>query len=383
MDVIVQRAANSIGYPFATDFNYSELYPLLGYSLNNIGDPFIESTYKVSSRALEREVLAFFAELFRAPKDNWWGYATNGGSEGNLYGLYVARELYSRAIVYYSTSSHYSVPKSIHLLGMQSIIIRTQANGEMDYEDLEASIKSNRQRPVIVVANVGTTMTEAKDNVATIRQLLKDTAINSYYIHCDAALAGNYLPLLEEDPTFDFAHGADSIACSGHKFIGSPMPCGVVIVRKNYKDRIGQPVPYIGSLDSTITGSRNGHGPLFLWYAIKKYGREGLVQRAVESVSLASYTQSRLQAAGIPAWRNRNAITLVFPEPALSIRAKWQLATEAGQSHLICMPGVSKETIDHFVDEISIVPSKKDAEESGEYMLSYLTNWMPNIRTIT
>jgi histidine decarboxylase len=368
MDLIGERAATAIGYPFATDFNYSELYPLLGYALNNLGDPFIESTYDVSSRIIEREVVEFFADLFRAPTHNSWGYVTNGGSEGNLYGLYVARELYPQAMVYYSTATHYSVPKSIHLLNMPSIVIRTTPNGEMDYDDLKASIEQHRHQPAIVVANIGTTMTEAKDDVPTIRRILQQTAIKSYYIHCDAALAGTYLPLLENDPKFDFVHGADSIACSGHKFIGSPIPCGVVIVKKNYKERVGRPVSYIGSFDSTITGSRNGHSPVFLWYAIKKLGKEGLLKRASESLWLAVYAQQKLQEGGIVAWRNEKAITVVFPKPADTICRKWQLASEAGYSHLICMPGISKNRIDDFIEDLLNVHCDQNAIASSELL---------------
>jgi histidine decarboxylase len=352
MNLMVERAATSIGYPFATDFNYSELYPLLGLSLNNLGDPFIESTYDVSSRAMEREVVGFFAELFRAPKHNNWGYVTNGGSESNLYGLYVARELYPQAMVYYTAATHYSIAKSIHLLNMPSIVIRTNPNGEMDYDDLSSSIRLHRHQPAIVIANIGTTMTEAKDDVPTIRLILEQSAINSYYIHCDAALAGAYLPVLDNEPRFDFMQGADSIACSGHKFIGTPIPCGVVIVRKNYKDRIGRPVPYIGSLDSTITGSRNGLSPVFLWYAIKRQGKDGLLKRILECLALAEYTERKLKEGGVPAWRNDKAITVVFPKPPKAICQKWQLATEAGQSHMICMPGITRNMIDAFIDDM-------------------------------
>lgn len=352
LNQIPDRAVNAIGYPFACDFDYKELYPLFRYSLNNVGDPFIESTYDVTSRSMEREVVDFFADLFQAPAHNRWGYVTNGGSEGNLYGLYVAREIYPRAMVYYSEATHYSVSKSAHLLNMPAIVIRTSATGEMDYNDLRSSLTLHRHQPAIVIANIGTTMTEAKDDVHTIREILREAAIKSSYIHCDAALAGNYLPLLEDGPQFDFMQGADSIACSGHKFLGSPFPCGVVIVRKNYKERIGQPVPYIGSIDTTIAGSRNGHNPVLLWYAIKQQGREGMRERALVSLSLAAYTQRKLQEGGIPAWRNDNALTVVFPKPVESICRKWQLASEAGQSHIICMPGITKEMIDDFIGEL-------------------------------
>src|SRR5262245_43351161 len=91
LDSIRQRAKNFIGYPAAVDYDYSELYPLLDYSINNVGDPFVESNCDMHSKQFEREVLDFFTKQFNAPKDNWWGYVTNGGSEGNLYALYLAR----------------------------------------------------------------------------------------------------------------------------------------------------------------------------------------------------------------------------------------------------------------------------------------------------
>lgn len=349
---VKERSQSFLGYPVSIDFDYSEIFQLLKYPLNNLGDPLIESTYDLNSRSIEREVVQFFADVFKAPKDNSWGYVTNGGSEGNLYALYVARELYPHGMVYYSEATHYSIQKNINLLNMPSIVIRAQENGEMDYEDLKDAVHTHRDRPAIVVANIGTTMTEAKDDISMIKKMLKNSAIRSHYIHADAALAGTYLALLEKEPKFDFENGADSVAISGHKFIGSPIPCGVVVVKKNYKERIGQAIPYIGTLDTTITGSRNGHSPVFLWYAIKKFGRDGLKDRAVKCLENAAYAEKKMQEMGIAAWRNKDAITIVFPKPKAEICLKWQLASEGGNAHIICMPGITKEKIDEFLREV-------------------------------
>lgn len=338
-----------LGYPVSKDFDYSPLLPFLQYPLNNLGDPFVPSTYAVGSREMEKQVVSFFADLFRAPENNWWGYVTNGGSEGNLYGLYLARELYPKGMVYYSEATHYSVQKNLHLLNMPGIIIRTLPNGEIDYGDLENTICMNRHLPVIILANIGTTMTEARDDVKRIMGILKHLAIPHYYIHADGALSGCYSAFLEPRPAFDFADGADSIAISGHKFIGSPIPCGVVVAKKSNRDRIARSVSYIGSMDTTITGSRNGHSPLFLWYALKSLGRNGLKERAMHSLAMAAYAVERLNENGIPAWRNPGAITVVFPDPPANVRRKWQLASESGCSHIICMPNVSKEQVDDFV----------------------------------
>lgn len=62
-----------MGYPVSKDFNYEELTPFLQYPMNNLGDPFVPSTYAVGSRELEKEVVKFFADLFRAQSDDWWG----------------------------------------------------------------------------------------------------------------------------------------------------------------------------------------------------------------------------------------------------------------------------------------------------------------------
>ncbi|WP_175632882.1 histidine decarboxylase [Pedobacter ghigonis] len=341
-----------LGYPVAKDFDYQELAEFLKYPMNNLGDPFVTSTYGVGSRELEKEVVQFFANLFRAPEDNWWGYVTNGGSEGNLYGLYLARELHPKGMVYYSEATHYSVQKNLHLLNMSNIVIRTQESGEIDYDDLEYTIRMNRHMPVIIMANIGTTMTEARDDVAKIKAILKKLAIQHYYIHADAALSGTYSALIEPRPAFDFEDGADSIAISGHKFFGSPMPCGVVVAKKSNRDRIARSVAYIGSVDTTITGSRNGHSPLFLWHTIKRLGLEGLKERAMHSLETAAYTELKLKEMGIDAWRNTNAITVNFPAPSGIICKKWQLAAEQGNSHIICMPNVTKAHIDLFITDL-------------------------------
>jgi len=349
---IKNNTLNFLGYPVAKDFNYDELKPFLAYPLNNLGDPFVASTWKVDTRDLEREVIAFFAELFRAEKDDWWGYVTNGGSEGNLYGLYLARELHPKGMVYFSESTHYSVQKNLHLLGMPNITISAQENGEINYQDLQETIRMNRHMPVIIMANIGTTMTEARDDIAKIKAILKKMAIKNYYLHADGALSGSYSAFVEPRPSFDFADGVDSIAISGHKFFGTPMPCGVVVVKKNNRDRIAKSVGYIGSMDTTITGSRNGHSPLFLWYALKRHGLAGLRNRALHSLSMAAYTEQRLREIGISAWRNANAITVNFPSPSAEICYKWQLASENGSSHIICMPNVEKEQIDQLIAAI-------------------------------
>lgn len=345
-------ASREIGYPVAFDFDYSALEPFLSFSLNNAGDPFMPMTYLLNSHEFEREVVSFFAQMARAPEGQWWGYVTNGSTEGNLYGLYLARELLPESIAYFSQDSHYSVGKNLHFLNMRHIMIRSQPNGEMDYEDLRETLRIRRDAPPVIFANIGTTMKEARDDIGVIRGILDELAIENRYIHCDAALCGGYAAFLEPPPAWDFEDGADSIAISGHKFIGSPIPCGIVLARKSHVERIGHSVAYIGSVDTTISGSRNGLTPLMLWYAIRSLGLEGLRHRARQALSVAAYAENQFNSAGIDAWRNPQALTVVFPQPPDSVREKWQLASASGFSHLICMPHVRREQIDELIRDI-------------------------------
>ncbi|NQX82950.1 MAG: histidine decarboxylase [Flavobacteriaceae bacterium] len=353
LNKINEVSHNFLGYPVSKDFDYSELSEFLKYPINNIGDPFEDSTYKVQTHNLEREVVDFFAQLFNADPKDYWGYVTNGGSESNLYGLYLARETFPKAMVYYSESTHYSVKKNIHLLNIPSIIIRSQENGEIDYDDLESTLKFNRHKPAIVLTTFGTTMKEAKDDVSKVKNILKKLAIHDSYIHCDAALSGTYGAFMEPRIPFDFSDGADSISISGHKFIGSPIPCGVVITRRTLKDRISKGISYIGSSDTTITGSRNGHSPLFMWYAIKKMGLKGLKERYNHSSETAIYCKDELIKIGVKAWMNPGSITVVMPKTSEEIKEKWQLATQDDITHVICMPNVTKQQIDEFVNDMA------------------------------
>lgn len=349
----LQSAAEvEIGFPVAFDIDYRSLAPFLGYNLNNCGDPFRPCAYGLNTHEFEREVLEFFAGTTRAPDNDWWGYVTNGSTEGNLYGLYLARESLPDGIVYFSQDSHYSVRKNLHFLNMRHIMIRSQPNGQMDYDDLRESLQIRRDAPPIIFANIGTTMKEARDDISAIRGILNELALDRFYIHSDAALCGGYAAYLDPRPSWDFADGADSIAISGHKFFGAPMPCGVALARRRNVERIARAVAYIGTVDTTVTGSRNAFTPVALWYAIRSLGEEGLRARIQHSLQTAAYAVDTFNAAGIAAWRNAQALTVVFPAPANAVRDKWQLASNDGISHVICMPHVTREQIDALLADI-------------------------------
>ena len=345
-------AAHMMGYPVNLDFDYSELLPFLQYSANNVGDPFHDSNFASNTHEIERDVIGTFADMMRLPRDDAWGYVTSGGTEGNMYGLYMGRETYPDGVVYFSQDTHYSVVKILRLLKARNIMIKSQPNGEIDYDDLYETIRINRDVPVIFMANIGTTMKGAIDDVNRVRDILDDLAVSNFYIHADAALSGMILPFVDDPQPYGFDSGFDSVAVSGHKMIGSPLPCGVALTRKEYVSRIARSIEYVGVLDTTLTGSRSAFAPLLIWYAFQRHGLDGFKKIVTDSLSNAEYAVERFNEVGIPAWRNRNSVTVVFPRPTDEVVRKWQIAPYEDIAHIITMPNVGRGAIDALVDDV-------------------------------
>lgn len=348
-------AKEMAGYPLNQLFNYSKLSQFYKYHINNLGDPFVGGFYyRINTHEIERKVISRFAKLFHAPKDDFWGYVTTGGTEGNFYGLYVARELFPDGVVFYSDQTHYSIPKSLKILRMKSVEVKSQPNGEIDYQKLEDALR-NAKTPPILLANIGTTMKGAIDDVVKIKAILKRLGIEKYYIHCDAAFFGMILPFYKEAECshYDFQAGIDSIAISGHKMIGTPYPCGVVLTKKSNLKSIGSQIEYTNSTDNTITGSRNGLSPLFLWHELRSSREENLLKKVKRSVKLAAYAVEAFKKKGIEAWRNPNSIIVIFPKPSEKTIRKWQLAVQGDIAHIITIPHVSKKIIDVIVSSVA------------------------------
>ena len=351
LEEVQEAGKRQVGYPTNQDFDYSAVLPFLEHSLNNVGDPFHASNYWSNTHAFEREVITRFAGLLRIDPAAAWGYVTSGGTEGNMYGLYLARELFPNAMFYFSEETHYSVLKNVRVLNARHIMIRRQDNGEIDYDDLRDMIRVNRDLPVVIMVNVGTTMRGAVDNIPRIREILTDLAITSSYIHADAALSGMILPFVDDPQPYGFDAGIDSVSVSGHKMIGAPLPCGVVLTKRPYVERVGRAIEYVGVQDTTLSGSRSAFAPLLLWHAMARLGDAGFRRLVAGALETAEYAVGQFNERGIPAWRHRNSVTVVFPRPAPEVFRKWQMAPEAEITHIITMPHVTHEMVDELVDD--------------------------------
>ena len=143
------------------------------------------------------------------------------------------------------------------------------------------------------------------------------------------------------------------MSISGHKFLGSPFPCGVQITRKSHIKALSCEVECIGFKDTTIMGSRNGHAPLVLWYGLSRRGHAVLQKEVERCLANANYLKNRLRRAGIGAMLNEFSNTVVFERPSEGdfIR-KWQLVCEGKIAHVVVMPHTTVESLRVFVDDL-------------------------------
>lgn len=345
---LVDSSGRVLGFPANQQFDYSILDRFMKLSINNCGDPFGDTHYGVNTFEFEKEVIEKVSKISGADPSETWGYVTNGGTEGNTCGMYIAREMFPDGIVYFSSHSHYSASKIMRLLKCNYKVIDGNDDGTMNLNHLLSVLEENKTKPAIIFANVGTTMHQAVDDIPGIQLLLDQVGIHDRYIHADAALSGFILPFVEKAPKYNFSIGIDSMAISGHKFIGAPMPCGVMLAKKQHTNLITGKVDYVGVLDSTITGSRNGLTPLILWISLRRVDESYMKNEVKRCMEVADYTIKKFKDMGIHAWRHPYSITVVFPRPSNYMIDKWQLAPHGIISHIVASRHVTKKMIDAF-----------------------------------
>lgn len=344
------NAPSMIGYPGNLNNDFSEFHKFHDFIINNVGDPScIDESYKMHSKKYELKVLDFFKEIYNLDHDSW-GYLTNGGTESNAMGLLLGRNKYPNGIVY-STNGHYSIKKNSIILNIPFIEVKSSPNGEIDYDDLYSHLLKEKKPPILNLI-IGTTFDGAIDSIDKTLSVLRETSHKEFYIHCDAALFGGFLPFLEIQQELDFKKNINSISISAHKFFGIPFPSGIFLSKEKPNGGFVDCIEYIDSDDTTISGSRNGQLAIYLWSLIENRRIEGFKKEAIQCIENAKYLKELLEDANYNPFLNNNSNIVIFDIPPSKIVNKWQLATRGKQAHVVVMQHVTKETIDSFISDI-------------------------------
>ena len=105
----------------------------------------------------------------------------------------------------------------------------------------------------------------------------------------------NGLTDVEPASVFDFRLDfVSSIVTSGHKYIGTPWPCGVYLTRNSLLCS-EQNIQIIGSTDTTISLTRNAHSLFLLWSFISSNPYDKQVADILQCQKLVQYAVGKLQ----------------------------------------------------------------------------------------
>jgi glutamate/tyrosine decarboxylase-like PLP-dependent enzyme len=157
-----------------------------------------------TSAMIESQAIRWLCELLGYEKKAF-GVLASGGSEANLIALKCARDRAHRDVmpsgnrsgsdltVYSSEQCHFSVEKSLDILGLGRDSFRkieTDARFHVRLDALRAAIKDDvdsGRRPICVVGVAGTTSTGVIDPLPELAEVAKE---NDCWFHVDAAYGG-------------------------------------------------------------------------------------------------------------------------------------------------------------------------------------------------
>ena len=171
------------------------------------------------------------------------GLLTNGGSGANLTAMVAARHgaigddaaQIANLTVYLSDQSHSSVIRAAWMAGIPREhvrIIPCDAAFRLDMGALSRAVAADRaagMRPLMVVANAGTTNTGAVDPLPAIADYC---ARERLWMHIDAAYGGFAVLAPEGRAKLAGIERADSVTMDPHKWLYVPFECGCLLARE-------------------------------------------------------------------------------------------------------------------------------------------------------
>lgn len=125
-----------------------------------------------------------------------WGHLASGGSLANMEAVWAARDYYGNGTVFFSEVSHYSWKRICKILNIDSYEeVAVDGTFRMNLNALEDALKKS-SKPLMVVANFGSTGAGSVDNIEGIIEL--KTRYN-FHLHIDAAYGGFFRSCILDD----------------------------------------------------------------------------------------------------------------------------------------------------------------------------------------
>ncbi len=335
--------------PTVTHWNHPNFHGLFSTSASSVGifGEMLAAAFDMkamlwrtapASAELEDVVLDWLRQMTGLP-DIFEGIIYDTASVSTMHAIAAARERAGLNIselgmsgradlpllrVYCSEHVHSSIDKACITLGLgiQSVRkIECSESFEMIPEKLEEAIRedlNNGFRPICVIPTIGTTSTSSVDPVDAVADICEKHGI---WMHVDAAYAGAAAIVPEfrhhftgrnpqsanRDPRLSGWERADSIVMNPHKWLFTPFDLSVLYCRDlNELKKAFSLVPeYLKTSEEDTVKNGMDYGiqlgrrfrALKLWFVMRYFGKEGMIERLREHCRLARLFASWVDAS--------------------------------------------------------------------------------------
>ena len=267
-----------------------------------------------ASAELEDVVLGWLRQMMGLP-DNFDGIIYDTASVSTMHAIAAARERAGLNIreegmsgrsdlpllrVYCSEHAHSSVDKSVITLGLGLKSLRKIAVNErfeMVPEKLAEAIEEDVDAgivPICVIPTIGTTSTTSVDPVDAVADICEKFGV---WMHVDAAYAGSAAIVPEFRSHFAGFERADSIVVNPHKWLFTSFDLSALFCRdpEAIKRAFSLVPEYLRTSDEETVKNGMDYGiqlgrrfrALKLWFVIRYFGTEGMIDRLREHCALA------------------------------------------------------------------------------------------------
>lgn len=310
-------------FPAVTHWNHPNFHGLFSTSTSSVGvfGEMLTAAFDMkamlwrtspASTELEEVVLDWLRQMMNLPAD-FKGIIYDTASVSTLHAIAMAREKLNLNIrelgmsgrsdlpllrIYSSEHVHNSIDKAVILLGLGQKSLRkipTNASFEMLPGKLEEAILEDKTKgylPFCVVPTIGTTSSSSVDDVEAIADICEK---HDLWLHVDTAYAGSAAILPEFSEVFAGMDRADSIVTNPHKWLFTPFDLSVLYVKdldllKRTFSLVAEYLKVTESVNNQMDfGIQLGRRfrSLKLWFVMRYFGRDGLIERLREHCRLA------------------------------------------------------------------------------------------------
>jgi aromatic-L-amino-acid decarboxylase len=342
-----------------------------------------------ASTELEQVTLGWLRQWMALPEE-FFGVIFDTASVSSMHAIAAAREMADPEarengmrpglVLYASDQAHSSIEKDAIALGIGRRNVRkieSDSEFRMRPDALAAAIEQDLaagKRPFCVVATVGTTSTTSIDPLPRVAEIAERHGL---WLHVDAAYAGAAMIVPELRGLFEGVERAHSLVVNAHKWLFTPMDLSVFLTRRpDILRRAFSLVPeYLRTAEDPRAVNLMDYGiplgrrfrSLKLWFALRYFGREGIVEVLRSHVRWAGEFAAMVDAD--PRFER------VAPAPFSAVCFRYKGSDEENQALIDCVNASGKFFLSHtvlngkFVARLAIgnlATTREDVREAWE-----------------